>query len=932
MSNADSPRYLVGIDLGTTHTAVAFARLPENDPASPELELFHIPQLIAPGKVETRPLLPSLRYHPAADELSPTDIQLPWQPAYEAGSPILGELARMLGAKSQGRLVSSAKSWLSHSACDRHAPILPWEAVENVERISPVEASAGYLAYIRDAWNHQSPKYLLENQEIVLTIPASFDETARNLTLNAARSAGLTRIHLIEEPLAACYAWLWLHRNALESRLADISLLLIIDVGGGTTDLTLISIRPGDRAPELKRIAVSNHLMLGGDNIDLMLAHYAEQKLTDGTPRLTAGEFGQLVNQCRVAKEKILAADAAESITITLLGSGAKIIGGARTISFRRDEIRAQILEGFLPLVALGESAQQKRSGVTGLGLPYCNDPAITRHISAFLSQHGCSAGSTGSGMPDAVLLNGGLFNSPITTHRILNQLTQWRRGIAPDQLINQDTDSAVARGAVAYGLSRHGIAIRKVAGGSARSYFLQLPAEHNHENPGICLLAKGTESDIEIPLESKSFHLTLGQTVNFQLFSTTEDTMATAGSLVNLTPPRYIPLPPLVLAFNPENGDLQTEAHVKLVSCLTETGTLEVGCLSLDDPDRRWNLAFELRNHAAQTVLDNPAQTASQPNLSQAVALIRPVFEKKTREVDPRKTRNLRQDLEGILGARENWNVALLRKLFDELMLGLPQRKRSAAHERLWLNLAGYCLRPGYGDPMDASRIIRLLDIYSQGIQYTKETQNWAEWWTLWRRIAGGVGQQAQQRMLASLADFINPETAKRKNLQSGAAQKALEDMIRLAGALEQIPVPQKTELGHWLVQRAKKSGEASASWWALGRIGNRIPLYGSCHAVVDPATAQSWLHLLLEQDWKQNRHAAFSATLIARASGDRSRDIDQQTRALVIDKLTRAKMPDNWIAMVDSLQSITASDENRAMGEMLPPGLKIVENHTSG
>jgi len=927
MSNAESPRFLVGIDLGTTHTAVAFSDLMQAGQTKPRLELFHIAQLIAPGKVEARPLLPSLRYHPATDELAATDMLLPWQQEYEPGSPVHGELARLLGAKSQGRLVSSAKSWLSHSQIDRHAQILPWGAVEDAPRISPVEASAGYLAYVRDTWNHQRPLFPLEDQDIVLTVPASFDETARKLTLNAAHAAGLTRIHLIEEPLAACYAWLWQHRDALKAHLTDVSLLLVIDVGGGTTDLTLISVTPGDQGPQLKRIAVSNHLMLGGDNIDLLLAHHAEQQLTGGAQRLSAAEFGQLTHQCRLAKEKILAADAPETLTLTLLGAGAKIIGGARSVTLERDELKTRILDGFLPLVPFGAGIQQKRSGVTELGLPYCSDPAITRHISAFLSQHGCSTDSADHGMPDAVLLNGGLFNSPYATRRILEQLTQWR-GAAPVELVNQDTGTAVARGAVAYGLSRRGVAIRKVGGGSARSYFLQLPADRDEENQGICLLAKGTETETEISLESKTFSLTLGQTVSFQIFATTEELAVTAGSLVDLNHARFLPLPPLLLAFNPETESGRTDAHVKLVSCLTEIGTLEVGCLSLDDPDRRWNMAFELRG--AQPVSGSRIRTAYHPGLDEALALIRPAFEKKSREVDSRKIKNLRQDLENILGARDTWNIGLLRGLFDELMLGLPQRKRSAVHERLWLNLAGYCLRPGYGEPTDSSRIICLLDIYDQGIQYTKETQNWAEWWTLWRRIAGGLNQEAQEHILSSLIGFINPENAKRKNLQASAAQKAFEDMVRLAGSLERIATPQKTELGGWLAQRLEKATETAAGWWALGRIGNRTPLYGSCHTVVNASTAQEWLHLLLKQDWKRNRQAAFSATLIARMSGDRSRDIDQQTRALVADKLARAKMPENWMAMVNNLQSIDHADESRAQGEMLPPGLKLVSYGT--
>ena len=329
IARASKPRYLVGIDLGTTHTVVAYADT--RGPAQDDIELFEIEQLVAPGEVAARPLLPSLRYHPAPGELAGADLTLPWAVSDPADVQplVFGELARELGSRVPGRLVSSAKSWLSHTQVDRTAGILPWGGVEDVPRVSPLEASASYLTYVRDAWDHRFPRNPLEKQELVLTVPASFDEAARTLTVEAARTARLGQCRLLEEPQAACYDWIHRHRDALAQKLARVRLLLVVDVGGGTTDLTLIRVSARGEGPELTRIGVGDHLMLGGDNMDLALAHLIEQRL--GGKRLSAAALSQLLQQCRSAKERLLAPDAPDQTTVTLLGSGARLVGGARS-------------------------------------------------------------------------------------------------------------------------------------------------------------------------------------------------------------------------------------------------------------------------------------------------------------------------------------------------------------------------------------------------------------------------------------------------------------------------------------------------------------------------------------------------------------------------------------------------------------------------
>ena len=460
--------YTVGIDLGTTHTVVAFAPAKGRVTAT-TIRLFEIEQLVALGEVAPRPLLPSLRYHPASGEIAVGDLALPWGQSPDGA--VIGSLARQLGAQVPGRLVASAKSWLSHAAVDRLAPILPWGAPAEVPKVSPVATSASILAHVRSAWNHRFPQARLEEQELVLTVPASFDDVARALTLQAASDAGLPALRLLEEPQAALYDWLFRHRRSLAAELADTGLVLVCDVGGGTTDLSLVRVEMRAGEPMLERVAVGSHLMLGGDNMDLALAHLAESKLAAaGSPqRLEASQLSQLVERCRGAKERLLAADAPDSATVTLLGTGSKLIGGARSVELGREEVERIVVDGFFPQGTAHELPSRGRttSGVVAFGLPYASDPAVTRHLAAFLQQH------ARFGWPDALLLNGGVCRAEAIAARLHATLAAWR-GAPLKPLHNADPDVAVARGAVAYALARRGLAPR-IAGGAARNYFMLL-------------------------------------------------------------------------------------------------------------------------------------------------------------------------------------------------------------------------------------------------------------------------------------------------------------------------------------------------------------------------------------------------------------------------------------------------------------------------
>jgi molecular chaperone DnaK (HSP70) len=917
-------QYIVGIDLGTSNTVVAY-----HAPGRPQVELFAIDQLVGPGEVAARPLLPSVRYHPAAGEIKPGELQLPWQTAQNDEPVITGRLALDLGAQVPGRLVASAKSWLSHASVDRLAAILPWGAESDVARVSPVEASASYLAHVRAAWQHRFPQAPLEEQQVILTVPASFDEGARALTLAAARQAGLPRVRLLEEPQAAFYDWLFGHRQKLADELAATRLLLVCDIGGGTTDLTLIQVAITDGEPVLTRIGVGDHLMLGGDNMDLALAHLVESRLPASEGRLSAARFSQLTARCRQAKEQLLTAGAPESILLTLLGSGSRLIGGARTVELKRDEVRALLVDGFLPRVTADAALQQRRSAIVEFGLPYPADPAISRHIAAFLRRHAAAArlalaeagDEPAIPMADTVLFNGGVFRAEALAERLQTTLGDWR-GRPLRVLHNDHPDVAVARGAVAYALVREGRGPH-IGGGSARSYFLVI--DQGKAQRGLCLLPRGTEEGHEIRLPERTFSLRLGQPVRFHLASSVADSPYLPGEITDIGSDDFVRLPPLATIVPAPASGSQREVAVQLTSTMTEVGTLELHCVSSDDPGRRWLLEFQLRGDAAETAV---AAAVLPARFADAVKWIERIFGASSQPVESKEVRRLRGQLEHLLGKRDDWEMPLLRALFDVLMQRARRRRRSPEHERLWLNLAGFCLRPGLGYPLDEWRIEQLCGLLPQGIQYVNESQNWSEWWTLWRRAAGGLPATVQEKLLAEVDPWLKSEPTKTRSRLSAALAGSHDDMLRLVAALERLPIAHKVEVGDWLLERLRRASEKPLGWWVLGRLGARQALYGSAHQVVPPEVGGRWLEAVLASDWKKVEPAAFAATQIARLTGDRSRDLPLELRATVLARLTAINASATWISQVKSVVELDRADERRAFGESLPAGLRLISD----
>ena len=914
--SAMSAAFRIGIDLGTTHTVLAFAPVGADD-----IQVLEVPQSIAAGEVAPRPLLPSLRFHAAEGALAAADLPLPW-PSDEPA--ILGAFARELGQQTPGRLVASAKSWLSHASVDRTAAILPWGAPDEVPKVSPLEASASYLRHLRQAWDQAHPEAPLAQQSTVLTVPASFDDGARQLTLQAAALAGLGPVHLIEEPQAAFYDWVFTHRTDLARQLAGTRRLLVVDVGGGTTDLTLIEVTlDAAGQPKLARTGVGDHLMLGGDNMDLALARWIEPRLSGAGPgqpgqRLSAIQLAQLTQRCRSAKERLLAPNGPVETTVTLQGSGSRLIGGARSATLTRDDVDRLLVDGFFPQVAADAKPQRARGALVEFGLPYASDAAITRHIAAFLQRQG-------GDLPDTVLLNGGVFHAPALRERLLTTLRSWQpAGAPPIRLLDAPRlDAAVARGAGAYAMARAGSAPR-IRSGAARAYYLAL-----EDSQGVCVLPHGTPEGEAVRLETRRFSLRLGRPVRFNLATSAVDLHHRAGDLVALQDGLQR-LPPIATVLAPKAG-AAGEVQVLLDARITEVGTLEMHCVAADATDarqQRWKLEFQLRGDAIAQDADTPV--AAHPRLSEALTAIARVYGGKKQDVDAKEVRQLRARLERLLGERATWDAALLRTLFGALLQGARRRRRSLQHERTWFNLIGFTLRPGFGDPLDGWRMEQMWELFGPGIAHSDDSQQWSEWWTLWRRIAGGLDAEQQQMVYDVIAYYLQPPGGTDIATPEGPSMQALDDLLRMAASFERIRPDDKMQFGGWLLQRLRhlQQGATAELWWALGRLGARQPLYASVHHVLPPAIAQDWLAQIaaIAPDWASHEAAAFAVAQIARATGDRARDLPEDLRLQIAEQLHAADAAPSWAAMVREVTMLDEADRRRVFGEALPPGLVLL------
>jgi hypothetical protein len=610
-------RYVVGIDLGTTNCAIAWL-----DTAEPieqaQVRLQEIPQLVNPGEVARRTLLPSFLYVPGPMDFPAGSTALPWNdhPAH-----VVGELARRRGAESPTRLVASAKSWLSFGGANRTAPILPWGAPEEVPHLSPVDASAEYLRHLAAVFDVEvaggKSDSVLAQQDVLLTVPASFDEEARELTLRAARAAGLEHVTLLEEPQAAFYAWLDALGDAWRRRVKVGDLVLVCDVGGGTTDFTLIAVSERDGDLALERVAVGEHILLGGDNMDLALARLLQQRLQEAGHRIDTWQLQGLWHQSRIAKESLLSDPASNEVPITVLGRGSRLVGGTVTTTLTKEDVSRVLLDGFFPEVASDAMpARQRRVGLQELGLPYAGDPAITRHLARFLSRYAeASATSTpirhgpsGLACPTHVLFNGGVMKAAAVRARVVEVLSTWLKQEGFEALDDRhvldapDLDHAVARGAAYYGMARRGRGVR-IRSGAPRSYYVgiesAMPAVPGMPAPlkALCVVPFGMEEGTSAALADLEFGLVVGEPAEFRFLSSTIRKSDPVGSLIEDWGDDLEELSPLEVTL-PIDGKRDGAVPVTLESHVTEIGTLELWCVARDRSNR-WKLELNIRERA---------------------------------------------------------------------------------------------------------------------------------------------------------------------------------------------------------------------------------------------------------------------------------------------------------------------------------------------
>jgi len=608
-------RYIVGIDLGTTNSALAQfdSTLAEEDA---RITVEGISQLINPGEVAEQSLLPSFLYIPGELDFSKGSLALPWDrdPQF-----VVGELARKRGAENPSRLVSSAKSWLSYAAVNRAAPILPWGAPDEVPKLSPVEVSARYLSYLRSMWDSRigvkkHPELALSEQEILLTVPASFDEEARELTLRAAAQAGLEHVTLLEEPQAAFYAWIDAQGDRWRKSIKVGDLILVCDVGGGTTDFSLIAVTEENGELALKRVAVGDHILLGGDNMDLALARLLQQRLEEDGRRIDTWQLQSLWHQCRIAKEKLFAEPKSQKEPIAILGKGTKLVGGTIKTELRREDLNRVLTDGFFPVVGRDEMpARQRRIGFQELGLPYAADPAVTKHLARFLAQQTRNSpeaetirrGASGFACPTHILFNGGVMKAGVLRERIVEVLNGWlgAEGFEPlgaNQVLEApDLDHAVARGAAYYGKARRGRGVR-IRSGAPRAYYIgiesAMPAVPGMEAPlkALCVVPFGMEEGTEAKIPNREFGLVVGEPAEFRFLSSTVRKQDQIGSLIEDWGDEIQELSPMEVTLTLE-GQEDMVIPARLETRVTETGTLELWCVSRDGA-HRWKLEFNIR------------------------------------------------------------------------------------------------------------------------------------------------------------------------------------------------------------------------------------------------------------------------------------------------------------------------------------------------
>lgn len=908
---AKESRFVLGIDLGTTNSALAFV---DTLGGEGRTTVVPIPQIEAPGRVVAGETLPSFLYIPTKSERNSGAFHAVGDAASRGVSGVFG---REQAPLVPGRVVHSAKSWLSHAGVDRLAPILPWrsEDLTEPERLSPVDASAEFLRAIKHAWDTgpgaHHPEYRLEMQQVIVTVPASFDEVAQRLTLDAAKRAGFSSATtLLEEPQAVCYRWLEAHREEREVLEAlGQSLLLVCDIGGGTTDLSLFRAHATVSGLDLERIAVSEHLLLGGDNLDLLIAHVLARRFRDAGHEINARQWSYLLQQSRTVKEDVLSGrdDAGSLVRVALPASGARLFGGSAGVEVSREELRSAIIEGFFPICDPRSIPQRAAAGARELGLPYASDSAVTRHLAAFLNGRAI----------DAVLWNGGTLNAPAIRARLNEVLQSWQPDRRIHELSNPELDVAVARGAAWFGFQARTKGER-IRAGYPHSVYLEVGSESSSQL--LCIVPLGSEIGSTLGPE-RILKVRVNQPVRFQAYYSLSRPGDAVGAILTLDADGLRALAGLQTRLDAGASRAKSElVDVRLEAHLSETGLLRIGLIRVDDGSR-WELEFNVRKGAEKSSEEAAVAELSESEraaLSEAIRLCDLYFGKAQREGSGSKDgkpQTLLRDIETAARvSKEQWSLPFLRSLWAPLQQGMTRRGRSPAHEVSWLGLAGFCLRPGYGAALDAFRMSELWRCHGLGLAHPKESRAQVQWWIMWRRVAGGLSRDQQ----LTLAKQIWPLVRQRKAEYSEA--------LRLACSLERLTLQQKRELAAILIDRVLRPVPQNEPevLWGLTRLGARIQLYAGQDAVVPPADIEAWFEKLSELDWRA-RADAFSKLWLhaARVTGELDFDVREDVRDKIYKRLRNCGISEDVLLPLRMHVDEEASDRAELFGEVLPVGL---------
>ena len=914
-------RYIIGIDLGTSTCALSYVDTLKGSEHEGVIQQLDILQLESPGKEVALELLPSFLYISGDDE----SAELKTTFSSDEGSTV-GTLAKKYTTEHPERVISSAKSWLVSDQVEQASGFLPWGSQEIAadEKLSAIEASAQYLRHLKNVWNATvgsfSKAYRLEKQQVYIAVPASFDEAAQERTLLAAQLAEYSpETCLIEEPQAAFYCYLDQHREGLDPNLKS---LLVCDIGGGTSDFSFFQCRS---ATEIVREKVSNHILLGGDNIDLAIAHRLETQVDDSIT-LSQKQWRHLIAASRILKERVLSHvddDTDEELHLTIPGEGgASLFANNISLTIKSSELQSLVTDGFFPLVSQNEDLISSSSGLKEWGLPYASDSRISVHIADFLSEY-----LEEKRKIDAILFNGGTL-TPISLQKQICKLIESWQGDAPVAIHNTSLPLAVSRGAAVFGKLKREQSQKLIKGGYARSLYLELEHAESAKKQLVCILPRGFEGD-SLRLSDHTFRLRAGIPVQFKLlYSPTSNELV--GDIVSLNDNEHTALPPLrtVLARSEQKlkqlSKESAEEHIEVQLSLriNDLGLLQLFLDEVGENGKQWELKFNLRTEGTTSSTnddkDKPQLQYTSKVEHQIRELIAAYYGKRKKDANQGNPKQLLKQLEECLSIpKQEWNTTTLRALWSILSPSMTRKGRSLSHETTWCYLAGYLLRPGIGVEFDDTRVNALFRMLQLGLSFPKDKSALTQWYIMWRRVAGGLTIEQQQKLREKLYSKVGKDNES-------------PELIRLIGSLERLDEKQKIKFGNYLIKRitGRKTTGIEHYIWALGRLCARIPLYASPQYVIDTQIVESWFTQLLELDWSiGDLRGLEQASLQAmRKTNDRSRDIGEAMVSQVISRLQERGTNSEQLDLLRNYHSLSTTEQSSLFGEELPSGLILL------